>query len=65
MTFDFRAAAEAVAAVAREHAIAVDSTASFPTATVDAARKAGLFGLISGTDVGGHGLSLRAATRWC
>lgn len=62
MTFDFRAAAEAVAAVAREHAIAVDSTASFPTATVDAARKAGLFGLISGTDVGGHGLSLRAAT---
>lgn len=62
MTFDFRAAAEAVAAVAREHAIAVDSTASFPTATVDAARKAGLFGLISGTDVGGQGLPLRAAT---
>jgi alkylation response protein AidB-like acyl-CoA dehydrogenase len=61
MTFDFRAAAEAVAAVAREHAVAVDSTASFPTATIDAARKAGLLALLSKTDVGGHGQSLRAA----
>lgn len=61
MTFDFRSAAEAVAAVAREHAAAVDSTASFPTATVDAARKAGLLALLSKPEVGGHGLPLRAA----
>lgn len=61
MTFDFRTAAEAVAAVAREHAAAVDSTASFPTATVDAARKAGLLALLSKAEVGGHGLPLRAA----
>lgn len=61
MTFDFRAAAEAVAAVAREHAIAVDVGAVFPAATLDAARKAGLFGLLSKPEVGGHGLPLRAA----
>lgn len=61
MTFDFRAAAEAVATVAREHAVAIDSTASFPTATIDAARKAGLLALLSKNDVGGHGQSLRAA----
>ena len=61
MTFDYRAAAEAVAAVAREHAVATDSKAVFPQATIDAARKAGLLALLSKTDVGGHGLGLRAA----
>lgn len=61
MTFDYRAAAETVASVAREHAIAVDGKAVFPQATVDAARKAGLLGLLSKTEVGGHGLGLRAA----
>lgn len=61
MTFDFRAAAESVAAVARDHAVAVDTDGAFPQATVDAARRTGLFGLISKSDVGGHGLGLRAA----
>ncbi|MBK8099812.1 MAG: acyl-CoA dehydrogenase family protein [Planctomycetes bacterium] len=61
MSFDFLAAAEQVAAVAHEHAAAVDHEARFPIATVDAARRAGLLALTSGTDVGGHGLSLRAA----
>lgn len=61
MSFDFRAAAEAVASVAREHAAAVDADGAFPTHTIEAAKKAGLFGLLSKPDVGGHGLPLRAA----
>ncbi|HEX5051330.1 MAG TPA: acyl-CoA dehydrogenase family protein [Planctomycetota bacterium] len=61
MTFDFLAAAESVAQVAREHATAVDAEAAFPEAAIAAARKAGLFGLLSRSDVGGHGLGLRAA----
>ncbi len=61
MTYDFRAAAEQVAATAREHAAAVDAKGEFPAATIAAARAAGLFGLISKPDVGGHGLPPRAA----
>ncbi len=61
MTYDFHAAAEAVADVAREHAGAVDANASFPTATVEAARQHGLLALLSKPDVGGHGAPLRAA----
>ncbi|MEZ5962831.1 MAG: acyl-CoA dehydrogenase family protein [Planctomycetota bacterium] len=61
MTFDHSAAAETVASVAREHAIAVDADGVFPTAALDAARRAGLFGLLSSPEVGGHGLPLRAA----
>lgn len=61
MTYDFRAAAETVAATARDHAAAVDARGEFPNATIDAARKAGLFGVVSKADVGGHGLPLRAA----
>jgi alkylation response protein AidB-like acyl-CoA dehydrogenase len=61
MSFDFRAAAELVASVASEHAAAVDASGTFPTATIEAAKKAGLFGLLSKADVGGHGLPLRAA----
>ena len=61
MTFDALAAAESVALTARQHAVAVDTQAAFPTATVDAARKAGLFGLLSKPAVGGHGMPLRHA----
>ena len=61
MTLNLEAATAAVAAVAREHANAVDRTGSFPTATVDAARKASLLGLISKPAVGGHGRTLRDA----
>jgi len=61
MSFDFRAAAESVASVAREHAAAVDAHGTFPQTAIEAARKAGLFGLLSRPDVGGHGLPLRAA----
>jgi len=61
MTFDPVAAAERVAAVAREHAVRVDADATFPKETIDAARAAGLFGLLSRPEVGGHGLGLREA----
>jgi len=61
MSFDFRAAAESVASVAREHAAAVDAHGTFPQTAIETARKAGLFGLLSRPDVGGHGLPLRAA----
>jgi alkylation response protein AidB-like acyl-CoA dehydrogenase len=61
MTFDPLAAAEATALVAREHAVAVDRDGTFPAATIDAAKRHGLFGLLSATTVGGHGQPLRAA----
>ncbi len=61
MSYDYLAAADAVAAVAREHAVRVDAQAAFPTSTIDAAREHGLFGLISSADVGGRGLGLRQA----
>ncbi len=61
MSFDHVAAAQAVAAVAGEHATRVDETAAFPSHTVDAAREHGLLGLLSSTDVGGHGLGPRQA----
>ena len=55
MNIDLSQATERVAEVAREHATRVDAEASFPTATVDAAREAGLLGLISAEAVGCHG----------
>jgi alkylation response protein AidB-like acyl-CoA dehydrogenase len=61
MTFDVLAAAEAVALVAREHAVAVDQEGTFPAATVDAARAARLLGLTSAVAVGGQGQGLRQA----
>lgn len=61
MTYDYRAAAEAVAAAAQQHALAVDQTSAFPTHTIDAARKAGVLGMTCKAAVGGHGLGLRAA----
>jgi alkylation response protein AidB-like acyl-CoA dehydrogenase len=63
MSFDFLAAAEQVALVAREHAIAVDAEARFPERTVAAARQAGLLGLISAGSVGGQGCGLGAAAQ--
>ncbi|MGE0142128.1 MAG: acyl-CoA dehydrogenase family protein [Planctomycetota bacterium] len=61
MTYDFRSAAREVALVCSEHALRVDQEAVFPRATVDAAKKAGLLGLLSSTEVGGKGGSLRDA----
>jgi alkylation response protein AidB-like acyl-CoA dehydrogenase len=54
-----RLAADVVA----EHARRVDQEAAFPAASVDALRAAGLFGLISATDVGGLGAGPRALAR--
>jgi alkylation response protein AidB-like acyl-CoA dehydrogenase len=61
MKFDPVAAAESVAAVAREHALRVDAEGAFPEPVLAAAQKAGLLGLMSSKDVGGHGLGLRQA----
>lgn len=61
MSFDHESAAEQVAKVAAEAAIAVDEDGAFPSATLSAAREAGLLGLISSAEVGGHGLAHRAA----
>lgn len=61
MTFDLDSATAAVAAVARANAVAVDTAGSFPSATVDAARQAGLLGLLSSPGVGGHGRPMRDA----
>ncbi len=61
MSFDHVSAAEQLAKVAGQHAIAVDADATFPLATVEAAREAGLLGLLSSAEVGGHGLGHRAA----
>jgi alkylation response protein AidB-like acyl-CoA dehydrogenase len=61
MKIDPSQAAERAAEVAREHATRVDAEASFPTATIDAARRAGLLGLISAEAVGGQGGGPRAA----
>ena len=61
MSFDHLAAAEDVAKVAAENAIAVDAEGRFPQEALHAARSSGLLGLISSTDVGGHGLGPRAA----
>jgi alkylation response protein AidB-like acyl-CoA dehydrogenase len=61
MSFDHISAAEEVAKIAAQSAIAVDADASFPSATLAAAREAGLLGLIASADVGGHNLAHRAA----
>ncbi len=61
MTSDFRSSFESVALAAREHAAQTDKNASFPTATIEAARKASLLGLLSSKDVGGLGGTLRDA----
>lgn len=61
MKIDLSRATERVAEVAREHATRVDGEASFPSATVDAAREAGLLGLISAESVGGQGGGPREA----
>jgi alkylation response protein AidB-like acyl-CoA dehydrogenase len=51
------------AGVVRDQAPGVDRRAVFPQASIDAIRQAGLFGLISATDVGGFGEGPRAACR--
>ena len=61
MTFDLDTATESVADVAREHALGVDASGSFPTETVAAARNAGLLGLTTDSSNGGQGGSLGGA----
>lgn len=61
MTLELEPAIEQVAQAAREYAVRTDAEASFPTATVEAAREAGLLGLISDPSVGGHGGGVREA----
>lgn len=61
MSFDLETATEKVAQVAREHAISVDVSGSFPTNTVSAARDAGLLGLTTCSSHGGQGGQLRDA----
>src|SRR5262249_41374004 len=52
---------ESVAAVAAEHAAAVDAEASFPAATFRALRENGFRGLVSASAVGGGDASFRPA----
>jgi alkylation response protein AidB-like acyl-CoA dehydrogenase len=59
MTFDF-AKLESIAAIAATHAGDVDRGA-YPAATLSALRDAGLLGLVSATEVGGHGRGLADA----
>lgn len=61
MSLDTKSAAEQVAAVAAEHAVAVDRDGAFPTQTIDAARATRMLGLLSAKDVGGQGQGLRQA----
>ncbi len=58
---DHLSAAEQVAKIAAQHALDVDAEPRFPAETVQAAREAGLLGLIASPDVGGAGRSVRAA----
>jgi len=58
--FEYEKVVESVAAIAAQHAAAVDGGA-FPTASLGAMREAGLLGLVSATAVGGKGLGLPAA----
>ena len=61
MTFALEPALTASVEVAREHALAVDATAAFPSQTIDAARRHGLLALTTSTSHGGHGGSLKDA----
>jgi alkylation response protein AidB-like acyl-CoA dehydrogenase len=61
MKLDLQRATDRVAEVAREHATRVDAEASFPAATVIAAREHGLLGLLSAETFGGAGGSMRDA----
>jgi alkylation response protein AidB-like acyl-CoA dehydrogenase len=61
MTLDPVAAAEKVAAVARENALRVDAEGAFPEPTIAAARSAGLLGLTCSKEVGGQGRGPRQA----
>ena len=45
------------------HAAEVDRDGTFPRAAIDAIAKAGLLGLISSPEVGGHGLGMREAAQ--
>lgn len=58
MSLDALDAAEKVASVARDHAVAVDREGTFPSAAIEEARRCGLLGLLSSRAVGGGGASL-------
>ena len=61
MALEYEKLTETVAALAATHAADVDR-GLFPTATLEAMRGTGLLGLVSSTEVGGHGLGLDAAS---
>ena len=63
MKLDLHEATERVAEAAREHAARVDAEASFPSATIEAAREQGLLGLTSAAEVGGQGGGVREAAQ--
>jgi alkylation response protein AidB-like acyl-CoA dehydrogenase len=52
---------QVVAVVVAPAAVEIDQTGAFPRAAIDALGAAGLLGLISAPEVGGHGLAHRAA----
>jgi alkylation response protein AidB-like acyl-CoA dehydrogenase len=51
-----------VTSVVAEHAARVDKEGVFPEASITALRDAGLFGLVTAKELGGHGEAHRAAT---
>src|SRR4051812_13916213 len=61
MTLEYEKLTETVAALAATHAADVDHGA-FPAATLKAMAESGLLGLVSSTEVGGHGEGLDAAS---
>jgi acyl-CoA dehydrogenase len=62
---DLKARARAVAAVAAEHADAVDRAASFPDAALAAAKSQRLLGIMVSPDLGGEGASLTDVAQVC
>jgi alkylation response protein AidB-like acyl-CoA dehydrogenase len=59
------AAGKLAVEVIRKNAADVDEAARFPRENIDAMRNAGLLGLVSAGDMGGHGQGLRAAAAVC
>lgn len=64
-TFTILERAQTVADVAAAEADAVDRTGSFPTAAIEAARDAGLFGLIVPSELGGAGARIATVADVC
>jgi alkylation response protein AidB-like acyl-CoA dehydrogenase len=59
--FEVHTAIEKVAAIAAQHAVAVDREGRFPAEALEAFAASGLYGLVSSGAVGGHSQGMRAA----